>query len=204
MPNTVANSGSAKNDGSLAIGVGQASRAALRSTDSATSRIPGSREAPPLSTNPAMQCSRTPAWRRLSRSNSKSSRARLQNFARQPLRHHARGPVSDRRHLNFIALRDERRNGVAKIFLERLRVRQPRTHADREIAGEVAAADRNDGGVRDCTLLKNDQIARAGAEIDEANAKFAFVRPQHRVGASERLKDGVIHVNARPVHRSYQ
>src|SRR5580704_2587508 len=129
---------------------------------------------------------------------------RPKNFARHALRHHARWPVSDRRHLDFIALGNQRRHRVAKVLLKRLRIRQPRTHADREIAGKVVAADRNHGRVRDRTLLKNDQIARTSPQIDEADAQFTLVGPQHRVRASQRLKNGVVHVHARPVHRSHQ
>src|SRR6202521_2038146 len=110
--------------------------------------------------------------------------ARPQNLAGHALRHHARRPVSHRRHFDFIALRNQRRDRVAKIFLEGLRVRQPRAHANREIAGKVVAADWDDGSMRDCALLKNDQIARPSTEIDEADSKLAFVGPQHGVRAS--------------------
>ncbi len=68
----------------------------------------------------------------------------------------------------------------------------------------MVAADRDDGRVRDCTLLKDDQIARASAEIDEADAKFALVGSQHGIRASQRLKNGVVHVDASPIHRGHQ
>src|SRR5690349_241933 len=61
MPSTVANSGSAKADGILAMGTGHAIRIGLRMTESATSMIPGKREPPPLSTRPAAQTSSIPA-----------------------------------------------------------------------------------------------------------------------------------------------
>ena len=58
--------------------------------------------------------------------------------------------------------------------------------------------------MRDRALLKNDQIARSRAEIGQADAEFAFIGPQHGVRASQRLKDGVVHMDASPVHRRHQ
>jgi len=76
MPNTVAYSGSASVAGIFAKGVGHESRTALRNTDSATSKIPGNRDPPPLSTIPAMHNSNMPLCRNVSRIISNSSRAR--------------------------------------------------------------------------------------------------------------------------------
>ena len=107
-------------------GNGQDRRTGRRSTESAMSNIPGRREPPPLSTIPPTQISSMPLWRRLSRSISKSSRARgLQNFSDHALRNQARRTVSNGRNFDFVAFGNQRDNGVAEEFLDLLRFRQP-------------------------------------------------------------------------------
>src|SRR6266478_1698529 len=74
--------------------------------------------------------------------------ARLKNFAHHALRHQARGPIADRRDLDFVAFRDQRGYRVAEILLEALRLREASAHADRKIAGEVIAAHWDHRGMR--------------------------------------------------------
>src|SRR5438552_18334268 len=82
--------------------------------------------------------------------------ARLKDLAYHALRHQARRPVADRRDFYLIALRNQRGDGVTEISLETLGFPQCGAHANREIAREVVAADRNDCGMRDRTCLKTD------------------------------------------------
>src|SRR5438874_11816420 len=64
----------------------------------------------------------------------------------------------------------------------------------------MIAADGNHSGMRDRSLLKDDQVAGAGAQIGEADTEFAFVGAQNGVGASERLEYRVVYVYPRLVY----
>ena len=64
----------------------------------------------------------------------------------------------------------------------------------------MVAADGNHRGVRHSALLKNNQVARAGANVGEADSKLTLVGSQHGVGAGERFEYSVVHVHARFIH----
>ena len=72
---------------------------------------------------------------------------------------------------------------------------------DREIAGEVIAANRNHAGVGDRAFLKNDELGGTRAQVGQAHAQFALVGAQHGVGTGQRLEDRVVHVDAGAIHR---
>src|SRR5207302_6579551 len=72
-----------------------------------------------------------------------------------------------------------------------------------QVTGEVIATDGNDGGVRNRALLVDDHVSGTGAQVGKTNTQFSFIRPQYRVGASQRLEHRVIHVNTGAVHGGY-
>ena len=158
------------------------------STDSATSKIPGSREAPPVRTMPARQASNMPLWRNMSRIISNSSRARGSRIsATSRLRKQARRTIAHRRHFDFVAFRNQRDDRVAVNFLDLLGFRERRAQSDGQVAGEVVAADGNHSGVSDGALLEDDQFGRARADVGEADAEFALVVAKHGIGGGQRF-----------------
>jgi hypothetical protein len=129
MPSTVAYSGSASVDGIFASGVGHDSRTGRRSTDSATSKIPGSRDPPPLSTMPARHASNMPLCRRVSRIISNNSRARGSRIsATSRCGSKREGPVAHRRNLHFVPFGNQGDDRIAVHFLDLFRLGQRRAH----------------------------------------------------------------------------
>src|SRR5271165_7488521 len=58
----------------------------------------------------------------------------------------------------------------------------------------------NNSSERDRALLEDDEFGRARADVGEADAEFALVGAQHRVGGGQRFEDGVIDVDSGFVH----
>ncbi len=56
-------------------------------------------------------------------------------------------------------------------------------------------------GMNHHAFVVHDQVGRSRANIDQADAKFALIGLQHRVGAGQRFEDGVVNVNAGAVQR---
>src|SRR3984957_19717840 len=72
--------------------------------------------------------------------------------------------------------------------------------ADREIVGEVVAADRDGGGVARDAAGKSDEFGGAAADVEQAGAEFAFVLGQARFGGGQRFKHGIVDADAGPIH----
>src|ERR1700722_6781113 len=72
--------------------------------------------------------------------------------------------------------------------------------ADRQIVGEMVAADRDGGGVARHAARKSDEFGGAAADIEQAGSEFAFVLGQAGFGGGQRLKDGVVDSNAGAIH----
>ena len=129
------------------------------------------------------------------------ARPRLENFSYHALRNQPRGPVANRGNFDLIAFRHESDDGIAIKLLDSFRFIHRRTQTDRQIAGEMIAANRNDAGVRYRAVLKHNQAGGTGSQIGKAHAQFALIGAKRGIRAGQRLKYGVIHVNAGAVHR---
>src|SRR3989442_3836289 len=92
-------------------------------------------------------------------------RPRFKDFSHRALRDQPRRAIADRGNLHFIALRDERHDGVAIKLLDFFRLRERCAEAQGKVAGEVIAANRNHYAVCHRTFLKHDQAGRACAKI---------------------------------------
>ena len=202
MPRTVANSGSASVDGILASGAGQARRSGRCSTDSAISRMPGKRHPPPVSTTPAdAQLEHSGVAQIVAQHLKQFAGARLEDFPHHSLRNQPRRPVPDRRHLDFIAFRDQRDDGVAVEPLDLFRLGHGSAESHREIAGEVIAAHRNHSSVGHRAFLKDDDAGGSRSQVRQAHAQFALVGAQHGVGAGQGLEHRVVHMHAGAIYR---
>src|SRR5215469_13639226 len=127
-------------------------------------------------------------------------RARFEDFSHHALGNQPRGPVADRGHLHFVAFRNQGDDGMAVKLLDFFGLRDRGAESHRKVAGEVVASDGDDSGVGDGAVLKYDETGGTGADIDEADPEFALVGAQNRVGAGQRLIDGVINPDAGAVN----
>ena len=172
-----------------------------RNMSSATSRSPLSRAPPPVNTNPAPRISCISAWRRWSRSNSISSRARGSSISpnmRCCISRDGRSPTDG---IDLVAFRNTRHNGAAEHLLDVLGVGNRSTEADAHIVGEMVAADRNGPAVNHHAFEVDDEVSRSGANVHRADAQLALVGLKHRVGTSLGLEDRVVHMDSGVVQR---
>src|ERR1700722_2253409 len=72
--------------------------------------------------------------------------------------------------------------------------------ADREIVGEMIAADWNRRGVTGHASGESNKFGGAAADVEQAGSKFAFVLGEAGFGGSERLEYGVIDANTGAIH----
>ena len=131
------------------------------------------------------------------------ARSRLQDLCHEPLRYQARRTVPNRRDFYFVAFRYERDHHVAIQLLDFFRLGDWSAQSHGQVTGEVIATDWNDRGVRNRALLEDNHVSGTGAQVGKTNTQFSFIRPQYRVGASQRLEHRVIHVNTGAVHGGY-
>src|SRR5215469_11406154 len=87
---------------------------------------------------------------------------------------------------------------MAKILFDALGFENWRAQTDREIAGEVVSANRHYRAVGDGPFLNHDHAGRAGADIRETDAQFAFVGAKHGIGD---VYPGTIHRRDHILHR---
>src|SRR3989442_7928649 len=100
---------------------------------------------------------------------------RLEDFRHHALGNKPRSAISNRRHFDFISLRDQSNDGVTVEPLDLFRLGDRSAESDGKVAGEVIATDRNHSSVSYRALVKYDQAGGARAQIGQANTQFALV-----------------------------
>ena len=93
---------------------------------------------------------------------------------------------------------DAERAAVA--LLDPLRVFHRRAQHDRDVAREVAGADRQHVRVHDVAFEEHGVVGRAAADVHEQHAHLALVLRQHRFGRRELLEHELLHGDAGLVH----
>ena len=201
MPRTVAYSGSANSDGIFASGVGQDSRTGLRSTESATSSIPGRREAPPAKYNSAgAKVQHARVAQVIAQKLEQFPGARLQDFRHHTLGNQPRGPVPDRRNFYLVSFGDQRNNRVSVRFLDSFCLGDRSAKANGKVAGEMVAAHGNCGRMCDCSLRGTRSTQWSRRPGRQGRHPVRARRAQHGIRAGQRFKDGIVHMDAGAVH----
>ena len=107
--------------------------------------------------------------------------ARLEDLGQDAPRHHPRLAAADAGDLHRLVLVDHARQRAAALALDLLRVGHRRAQADRDVVGEVIAADADDRGVPEAAALVDRDVGRAAADVDERDAQLLLVVGQHRL-----------------------
>ncbi len=126
--------------------------------------------------------------------------ARLQDLREDAARHQPRLPAADARHLHRVVFVDHARERAAALALDFFRVGHRRAEADRDVVGEVIAADADDRGVPEAAALVNGDVGGAAADVHQRDAELLLVVGEHRLARGELLDDGLGHGDARAVH----
>src|SRR6266545_3916265 len=92
------------------------------------------------------------------------------------------------------------RQCLAVVELELLGLVQRRAQADRDVARDVVAADRQHGHVPRRAVVVDDDVGRPGADLDEAHAELDLLRRQHALARREPGAHHVLDIEARAVH----
>ncbi len=126
--------------------------------------------------------------------------ARLQNLREDPARHHARLAAADARHLHRLVLVHHAGERAAALALDLFRVGHRRPEPDRDVVGEVIAADADDRGVPEAAALVDRDVGRAAADVDERDAELLLVLGEHRLARGQLFDHRLRHRDAGAVH----
>src|SRR5438445_8759985 len=88
---------------------------------------------------------------------------------------------------------------VAVVELEVLSFVERGAQPDRDVARDVVATHRQHREVPRAAVVVDDDIGRAGADLDQAHAKLHLLRRQHAFTARQPYADDILDVEARPV-----
>ena len=100
------------------------------------------------------------------------------------------------RHVDGLVLGHERGERAAVALLELLGVGRRRAQPDRDVVGDVIAAERDDRGVPDGAVAEERDVGGAAADVDEEDAQLLLLGGQHRLRRGERLQHDVLHREA--------
>src|SRR5438132_12932 len=122
--------------------------------------------------------------------------ARLDDLAEDAPVEHAGRAAADAGHFDGVVPVERRALRAAELDLDLLRLVHRRAQADRDVVGEVIAAQRNDAGVLDRAAGENGHVGGAAADVDQRHPQLLLLVGQHRLGAGERLEHDVAHLQA--------
>jgi hypothetical protein len=131
-------------------------------------------------------------------------RARLQDLREDSPRHHPRPAAAHARHVNRLVFLHHCRERASALALELLGVGNRHPEADRDVAGEMVAADADHRGVPQAAALVDGDVGGAAADVDQGDAQLLLVLRQHRLGRADLLDDGVDHAYAGAVDARHQ
>ena len=111
------------------------------------------------------------------------------------------GPPADAGDLHRLVVADHRRQRAAPLPLQLLGLGDRHAQADRDVVGEVVAADRHHRRVPQAAALEDGEVGRAAADVDQRHAELLLVGGQHGFARGELLEHRLLDVHARLVHR---
>src|SRR5262249_24814344 len=111
----------------------------------------------------------------------------------------ARLAAADRGHLDGLLGRDQRRQRAAVALLDLLGGVGGRAHPDRDVVGDVVAAEREDAGRHDRALGEDGDVGGAAADVDDGDAELLLVVVEDRLRRRQRLEDDVGHLQVAAV-----
>ena len=114
--------------------------------------------------------------------------ARLEDLRNLSLRDGARAMARGAADLDFGGGRDRSHNAIAVVLLEKLCLLDANMQTNRDVVGEVIAANGNHRGVGDSAFEENHNLRGAGADIDQAGAQFPLIRGDRRFGRRLHLR----------------
>src|SRR5437867_6560872 len=128
--------------------------------------------------------------------------ARLDDLREELSRELPRLPSAHRRHVDRLLGRDQLRQCASVALLDVLGVRGRRAQPDRDVVGDVVAAERQDRRVPDGAVAQEGDVGRAAADVDHHDAELFLVVVEHRLGGGEGLEHDVLDGEARAIHRA--
>ena len=176
---------------------GAATRTGIWSTLRPSSAAPASCEAPPVRMTPAGSIP-TPAARiSLPQQLERLAHARLDDLADLEPADGPPGVLAEDRDADLLVVaRPPRRSRGAVADLELLGDLEARLEPDRDVVGDVVAADRQDARVERRALLEEGEVDRAGADVGDRDAQLLLGLGQDGLGGGERIGDELVDLDA--------
>src|SRR5947209_672179 len=122
--------------------------------------------------------------------------ARADDLGQEAARQGADAVAADLPDLDLLAVVDDLGKSVAVVELQALGVVERRAQSDRDVARDVIAAHGKNREVARRAVVVDDDVGRAGADLDEANSELDLLRRQHALAAGEPGADDVLDVEA--------
>src|SRR5690242_7575299 len=126
--------------------------------------------------------------------------ARLDDLRQHLPRQLPRLASTDRGNVHRLLRRHQRRQGAAVALLERFRIGHRRTQADRDVVGDVVAAERQNRRVPHGAVAQQREIRGAAADVDHEHPELFLVGEEHRLCGGDGLEHDVVHGEPRTVY----